>query len=107
MDSKKRWGERIRGWLPKEPTLLSPKKTKIAEVKITPMMEGKRKAFKIASIANAITLSTFLGTHFLIDPYNRSTEVTIISWSAFLLSLTSVNFFLYNRSKKQARHIEE
>jgi hypothetical protein len=101
MNMKKALENRVRGWLPKEPSLSSSQKTKVAEMKIRGMTEWERKSFKISSITNAIMLIIFLGTHLLIDPYNRSIEVSIISWSIFVPSVTLVNLFLYRHYKKQ------
>ena len=103
MNLKKYMENRVRGWLPKEPSLPSPQKLKVAEMKIRDMTEWERKNFKISSIANAIIMSIFLGTHLLIDPYNRSIEVVVISWSVFVPSLILVNFLLYRYSKKQTQ----
>jgi hypothetical protein len=105
MKTKKSMMDKIQGWLPKEPSFPIPKKIKLAEMKIRlrPMMEWERKAFKITSKANAIMVGAFLGTHFLIDPYNRSSEVAIISWSIFVPSLILVNLLLYRFFKKKAK----
>lgn len=99
----RKYFSQIRGWLPKEPSLLSPKKIKLTEMKIRPMTEWERKAFKITSIANAIMVGAFSGTHFLIDPHNRSIDVDIVSWSIFVSSLILVNFLVYRYFKKKAK----
>jgi hypothetical protein len=100
MNAKKSLGNRIRGWLPKEPVSFNSGRSKIDEVKIRPKTETEAKAFKIASVTNLIMLMTFLGTHLLIDPYNRSIEVSIISWSIFAPSLILVNVLIYRHFKK-------
>lgn len=103
MKTKKSMLDKIQGWLPKEPSFQVPKKIKLAEMKIRPITEWERKAFKITSKANAIMVGAFLGTHLLIDPYNRSIDVAIVSWSIFVPSLILVNFLVYRYFKKKAK----
>jgi hypothetical protein len=89
---------RIRGWLPKEHSIPSNQRTKMAKT------DMQRKIFKISSVANAIMLGTFLGLHVLIDPFNKNVEYMVISWIIFILSLISVNFLLYRYSKTKANN---
>lgn len=92
---------RIRGWLPREPSIPSNQRTKMVEII---EKDRQRKIFKISIAANAIILSTFLGLHLLIDPNNKNIELTVISWIIFILALISVNFLLYKYSKKKTNN---
>jgi hypothetical protein len=92
---------RIRGWLPKEPSLPNNQKAKMAEIS---QKDAQRKIFNVRSVANAIMVGTFLGLHFLIDPFNRNIELTVISWTIFIISLISVNLLLYRYSKTKANN---
>ena len=93
--------DRIRGWLPKEPSTSSNQRTKMVEI----TEKGRqRKIFKISSLANVIMLGTFLGLHSLVDPFNRNVEYIVISWIIFILSIISVNFLLYKYSKKKTNN---
>lgn len=94
----------IRGWLPKEPSILSNQGTKLVEII---EKDRQRKAFKISNVANAIMLGTFLGLHFLIDPFNRNPELTVISWIIFSIAVVSISFLFYRYSKKKTNnHME-
>jgi hypothetical protein len=93
----------IRGWLPKEPASVTSERTKMAEMKIRTKTETEAKAFKIASVANAIMVGAFLGTHLLINPNNSNIEASITLWSIFVPSLILVNVLLYRYFKKQAQ----
>ena len=92
---------RIRGWLPKEPSVPSNQRTKMVEIV---EKDKQRKIFKINIVANAIMLGTFLGLHLLIDPNNKNIELTVISWIIFILSLISVNFLLYRYFKRKTNN---
>jgi hypothetical protein len=96
--------ERIRGWLPKEPSIPSNQGTKLVEII---EKDRQRKTFKISSAANAIMLGTFLGLHFLVDPFNSNVELTIISWIIFILTLVSVNLLIYRYFKVQTNSQKE
>jgi hypothetical protein len=82
----------IRGWLPKEPALPRNQRAKMAEIN---PKDSERKIFKISLVADAIIFNIFMLSHLLIDPFNRNVEYAAISWTIFILSLISVNFFLY------------
>jgi hypothetical protein len=92
---------RIRGWLPKEHSIPSNQRTKMAKT------DMQRKIFKISSAANVIMLGTFLGLHSLIDPYNKNVEYMVISWIIFILSIVSVNLLLYRYSKRKTNNQRE
>lgn len=77
--------------------------SKHSEMKNRSMTEGERKASKIIGVANAIMLSIFLGTYFLIAPNIKSSEVTLGLWIIFSLSLILVNTLLVRNYKKQTR----
>jgi len=95
MDPIRYLEKQIRGWLPKETSIPSNQRTKMAKT------DMQRKIFKISSVANAIMIGTFLGLRLLIDPNNKNVEYIVISWIFFILSLISVNFLLYRYSKKK------
>jgi hypothetical protein len=101
MNLKKYLENRIRGWLPKEPSVLGNQGAKMLEISEE---DRQRKFFKISSVANAIMVGTFLGLHFLIDPFNENIELAVISWTIFIFSLISVNFLLYRYSKKRTNN---
>ena len=89
---------RIRGWLPKETSIPSNQRTKMAKT------DMQRKIFRISVVADAIMLNIFFVTHLLIDPSNRNIGFIVISWIIFILSLISVNFLLYRYSKTKANN---
>jgi hypothetical protein len=92
---------RIRGWLPKETSIPSNQRTKMAKTGM------QRKIFRISVVADAIMLGTFLGLHSLIDPFNKNVEYIVMSWITFILALISVNFLLYRYSKKKTNNQTE
>jgi len=96
--------ERIRGWLPKEPSIPSNQGTRLVEII---EKDRQRKIFKISSVANAIMVGTFLGLHFLVDPFNRNIELTVISWIIFILTLVSVDLLIYRYFKVQTNSQRE
>jgi len=98
MDPIRYLEKQIRGWLPKETSILSNQRTKMAKT------DMQRKIFKISSVANAIMLGTFLGLRLLIDPNNKNVEYIVISWIFFILSLISVNFLLYRYFKRKTNN---
>ncbi len=89
--------KRIRGWLPKEPSL-APRNRMTKKVEVS--AEDKRNQWKIY-IVNGIMVGTFFVIHFLIDPHNENIEFTVISWTIFALSLISVDFSLYKYFKRK------
>jgi hypothetical protein len=90
----------LRGWLPKEPLL---KITQKADSPLANIPKGKITQKHIA-IANGLLLGAFLGTHFLIDPFNRSISVTIGFWSTFVPAMILLNYLLYQISKNRTTH---
>ena len=80
----------MRGWLPKEPSL-QVNKTIIATNKGKTEIDDK--AIK--------ALGSFLGTYDLIDPFNKSIELTILSWSIFVPTVILANILIYRHFKKQ------
>ncbi len=104
MNPKKYLENRIRGWLPKEPSLPRNREAKVVEIS---EVDRQRKFFKISLVSDAIIMNIFMGTNFLIDPNHKNINLTISSWIVFVLSLISVNFLLYRHSKKQANNQRE
>jgi uncharacterized membrane-anchored protein len=96
---------RIRGWLPKEPSPIpSNQRTKMVEIS----EENRRRSIWKISTANAIILGTFLGLHFLIDPFNENVELTVISWIIFGLAVVSIDFWLYRYfNRKTSKQLEK
>jgi hypothetical protein len=88
----------MRGWLPKEPSL-QVNKTIIATNKGKTEIDDK--AIKALGIANAVMIGSFLGTYDLIDPFNKSIELTILSWSIFVPTVILANILIYRHFKKQ------
>jgi hypothetical protein len=96
MNVKKRTGSRIRGWFPQEP-LSKSLKAHISTQQETTTEHG-RKAFKIATVANAILLNIFLGINFLLlrpfYHYYMSLELSLLAYGIFVAALIAVNIVI-------------
>ena len=104
MNLKKYLENRIRGWLPKEPSIPSNRQLKIGRIS----EDKERKLHKVSMVANVIILNIFLLAHLLIDPFNSNIEYAVSSWTIFILSLISVNFLLYRYfNRKTSSQLEK
>ena len=88
-----------KGWFSEGTTFQAAKKNEGSSTKFQADLEWK--AFKRVGLANALIVGFFSGTHSLIDPYNKSFEITLLSWSLFVLLLLVANISIYRHYKKQ------
>jgi hypothetical protein len=58
------------------------------------------KAFKTAGIASAIISATFLGVYTLTNRSLWTTNITIVAWVIFSVTLALVNLSIYLHSRK-------
>jgi hypothetical protein len=97
MTLKRRLESRIHGWFPQEP-LSKNLATCNSTQPQTKTAQGK-KAFIVASIANAVLLNVFLGTNFLIlrpfYHYYMSLELSLLSYGIFVAAVVGVNVVIY------------
>ena len=98
MNADKNLMKRIRGWFPKEPALNGIKTSNFATDEGKAEPNGK--AFKVVAVADGVTVGVFAGTHNLIDPNGKSVELTILSWSVFVLALIAENVVIYRHYKQ-------
>jgi hypothetical protein len=95
--------KRIRGWLPKEPSLAPRNQTTKNEVNEA----ARRNQLKI-SIVDGIMAGTFAALHSSIAPRNENFECTVIPWAFFIFSLISVNALLYKYfNRKTSSQLEQ
>lgn len=100
MNLKQRLENRIRGWLPQEPSLISNLQSRTARISEN---DFQRKYLKYFLIADAAVLQAFLGVHFvLVNPVYRDGFYSAVWWLGFTLTLVSVNLLLYLRYKAAA-----
>jgi hypothetical protein len=111
MNIKKSLENRIRGWLPQEPLLTSPRKKwielrkKWAELRRREPTESERKVFKRTLIADSILTGSFSGTHILIDRYNENIGVTIVFWAVFVSVLVNCAIYWYYKRQESRRGV--
>ena len=88
---------RLRGWFPHEPSLISNPQSRTARIS---EKDFQRKYFKYFIIADAVVLQAFLGVNFvLVNPAYRDGFYSVVWWLGFTLTLVSVNLLLYLRYK--------
>ncbi|XES77128.1 MAG: hypothetical protein ACBZ72_13280 [Candidatus Bathyarchaeia archaeon] len=61
--------------------------------------EKEIKAVQLTAVVNAVMVGTFLGAHWLVDRYTRSSEVSAVFWAVFIPTVVLVNFLLYRHFK--------
>jgi hypothetical protein len=102
MNVKRSLESRIRGWFPQEP--LSKRLKAHSATKPETTAEHGRKAFKIATVANAVLLNIFLGINFLVlrpfYHYYMSLEVSLLAYGIFAVALVAVNLVIYRHYKQ-------
>lgn len=102
MIPKKNFWSRIRGWFPQEPLSKNLKTYNMAPPETKAALN--KKAFKIATVANAIIVNIFLGTNFLVlrpfYHYYLSVETSILAFSIFAVALITVNVVIYRHYRQ-------
>jgi hypothetical protein len=94
--------KKLRGWFPQEPlkSLQTYNPTK-PETKAA----LDKKAFKVASIANALLVNVFLGINFLvlrpIYHYYMTLEMSLLAFGTFAAALVAVNVVIYRHYKQR------
>jgi hypothetical protein len=70
--------------------------------------ERKRLVNRILTLANLLILSNFLMFRFASDPNRWTFDLTVISWTIFVVALVSVNAWLYfsyyKKTAEPAKH---
>jgi hypothetical protein len=91
----------LRGWLPQEPLLKTPRTQSVSQPQTKTQLD--KKAFKVASIANAVLVNIFLGVNFLvlrpIYHYYMSLELSVLALSILAAGLVAVNLVIYRHYK--------
>jgi hypothetical protein len=60
----------------------------------------ERSAFKLSLVADGVMVGVFAGTHAITNPATWSLQLTIVSWTLFIVAVVFVNLMLYEYAKK-------
>ncbi|MCW4009987.1 MAG: hypothetical protein NWF05_05140 [Candidatus Bathyarchaeota archaeon] len=102
MNVKKQVGDRIRGWLPKEQAMPRLPLSKASRLRHKEAKDWENRFFKASIKINAIVFAVVGGIRFLVDPFSKSTAVSVTAFSALVLVMILANFISYRHFKKQA-----